>query len=645
MPATPETSQEDQPTGQGSYALVEIPVDHIVVSQNNPRKQFDEQDLQRLAHAISTRGFDHPLLVKPTDRDGYYELIDGERRWRAAQHARVQVVPALVKERSDASGADLLDAMLANGLGISLDVLEEALGYQTLISEHGYTRKGISEAFKIPPARIRERLLILELPDQLRHQVAAEIVPLMAVKTLATLAQAHPGLPAVAVKRVLDGPLQAWDEPTSWEDLVADPISVVIGDYEPQLKDLPDDVFVAGCAYPVGQFALLEKPAVALAELCQFLGCEPEQFTIRFDRELLEQALALNAAYQSANRAEAIIVGADVAQQLAADLIQSQLEHQREQARAARENAKQAAAGQPQGSIQDPPGQAAHQADTDTQPLSDQEIEAAKQLAREENRRLRDETIAANQQLGASLVKHLGKVKVDERVLKIITAAPLAADLASIALRGARLCFPGWAELTTRKNGSTKAEYPPHQPTEAKAREYLAGARTASEIAGRTLALLAAARWAKEENSIAQTYASHYTLRFSSYYNDRGVPWNGEVEDLLDTILIEKLPPAVADPIREAKEDREAKQAEEARRERERDAVLAAFTERVPTLTRDERHAEIQRLRSEYGYSAVPSEEGRRFMELPEPDSPVAEDQEQTSKAQAVPDAEMALAA
>ena len=146
-------------------------------------------------------------------------------------------------------------------------------------------------------------------------------------------------------------------------------------------------------------------------------------------------------------------------------------------------------------------------------------------------------------------------------MLKILTAAPIAGNLGEIAARGARLAFPGWAELTTLKSKAIKAEYPNHQQAEGKAREYLAGANTASEIAGRTLALLAAARWADEDNAIARTHASNYSLRFTSYTGERGVPWGEEVEDLLDEILIEKLPTDVSDPIREAKEDREAKRA------------------------------------------------------------------------------------
>ncbi len=615
----PTMTQATQEAEQGAYTQCVIPVSHIVVSENNPRKQFDEQELERLAHAMSTRGFNQPILVKPAEQEDYYEIIDGERRWRAAQQAQVELIPALVKTRSDTPGADLLDAMLANGLGISLDVLKEALGYETLIKDAGYTRKGIAEAFQIPLARVRERLLILELPEKLRHQVAAGIVPLMAVKTLGTLAKIHPALPEVAVKRVLGGPVKKWDDPTTWEQLLANPIAVVIGEYEEQLADLPKDVFVAGRSYPVSAFELDEETTPSMGLLCELLAIEPGEFLVDFDRELLDQALALNAAHLSANKAEAIVVGADVARQLAGDLIDRRLKTQIKQAQDERENAERASAPQPDARNAEP-----GEADA-TQAPSDEQIDAGRKRALEEDRRLCDETIARNQRLGAALIKHLCKVRVDERALKILTAAPIAADLAKIAARGARLAFPGWAELSTRKNGSTRAEYLDYLAGEAKAQEFLAGASTAAEIAGRTLALLAAARWAKEKHAVSFSKASNYTLRLTRY-NECGVPWQGEAEDLLDEILIEKLPPEVVDPIREAKEHREALRAEEERRERERDGVVARFIEQAASLACDERQAEIQRLRREYGFSAMPPEQSRKLMELPEPaDSATAE--------------------
>lgn len=612
-------TQTDPQAPQHGYTLAEIPLSHIVVSPNNPRREFDEQEIERLAHAMRTRGFDHPILVKPEKRNGYFEIIDGERRWRAAQLAEVETLPALVKQRSDAPGSDLLDAMLANGLGVSLNVLEQALGYQALIDEGHYTRKGIAEAFKIPVARVRERLQILELPESLREQIVAGDVPLMTVKTLAGLAKIHAALPELAVKRVLDSRTQGWSEPISWDDLVADPISLLIGGYDEQIEDLPHAVFVANWSYPVGSFVLDEQASGRLAELCELSETEPEHVEVHFDNELVEQACSLNAAHRSANGSEAIIVGADVANQLAGDYVSKALKQLREDEEVERPApAVQAAVGQDAG--EDEPSDE-QDSPTLAAPTPEQ-IAAGQKRASEEDRRVKDETIAANQLLGAALVKHLAKVRVDTRVLKILTAAPVSTALGEIAARGARLCFPGWVELTERKNGSTKADYLDVYAAEGKAREFLLDPTGTGEIAGRLLALLAAARWADEEIAVPRSKASNYTLRLgeSLYaFQERGVPWRGEAEELLDEILIERLPEEITAPITQAKAKREAERAEEQRRERERDKDVRAFVKRAPQLTCDERQGEIQRLRREYGFSALDAVKGRELMELPEP--------------------------
>jgi len=612
-------TQTDPQAPQHGYTLAEIPLSHIVVSPNNPRREFDEQEIERLAHAMRTRGFDHPILVKPEKRNGYFEIIDGERRWRAAQLAEVETLPALVKQRSDAPGSDLLDAMLANGLGVSLNVLEQALGYKALIDEGRYTRKGIAEAFKIPVARVRERLQILELPEGLREQIVAGAVPLMTVKTLAGLAKIHAALPELAVKRVLDSRTQGWSEPISWDDLVADPISLLIGGYDEQIEDLPHEVFVANWSYPVASFVLDEQASGRLAEFCELSETEPEHVEVHFDNELVEQACSLNAAHRSANGSEAIIVGADVANQLAGDYMGKALKQLRED----EEVERPAPAGQP--AVGQDAGEDEPSDEQDSRALAaptPEQIAAGQKRASEEDRRVKDETIAANQLLGAALVKHLAKVRVDTRVLKILTAAPVSAALGEIAARGARLCFPGWVELTERKNGSTKADYLDVYAAEGKAREFLLDPTGTGEIAGRLLALLAAARWADEEIAVPRSKASNYTLRLgeSLYaFQERGVPWRGEAEELLDEILIERLPEEITAPIARAKAKREAERAEEQRRERERDKDVRAFVKRAPQLTCDERQGEIQRLRREYGFSALDAVKGRELMELPEP--------------------------
>jgi ParB/RepB/Spo0J family partition protein len=596
--------------------LREIPLSRIVVPDGfNPRGEVeDDAELEALAETIRQRGVLQPIRVRATET-GDYVVIAGARRYRAAVKAALTIVPAIVRPAGAGDTdeeADLMaDAVIENELRKQLDPVQRALGYRRM-KEGGLTIKGVAQRLGgIPEKRIRETLAVLDLPQELWPQVADGTIPLSAVKALVRLGKVHAGLPAVAVKRVLDGPLQQWDEPVTWEEVIADPIAVVIGDYEEQLADLPDDVFVAGNSYAVSRFALDGKAKKSLAKLCELLpDVDPESFTVRFDRTLVEQAVALKAAHPSQNGYEHLIVGCDVASQLAGDYIAACLKNQRDMAKR-----------QPPSAVDEPP---ADEPASVAGPVSAEELEQQRKdeqrRQREADKAKREAALARNEVLGAALVKHLSKVKVDERVLKVLTAAPLAGEMAKIAARGPRLGFPGWTTRTTRKNGSVKVEYPQPSEAQAKAREYLAGAKTAADIAGRSLALLAMARWANED-AVAQSQRSSYELRFSAYaYGEHGMPWRDEAGDLLDDILIERLPHEAAEPIRQAKEEREAQRAEEERRRREQDAVVAEFVERAPSLSRDDRQAEIQRLRSEYGYSALPHERGRKLMDLPEPD-------------------------
>lgn len=547
-----------------------IPLSQIVVGdEHNPRRQFAPSDLDRLAHAMTTRGFDHPILVRPAvEPEGHFELIDGERRVRAAQQAAITEVPALVKLREDAPAGALVDAMLANDLGVKLDVVEEAHGFRRLITEGGLTRKGVAETFRIPVDRVRERLQILELPEALHDKVADGTIPLRAVKAFVALTKIHPELPLVALKRVTAAPLHSWDAPTTWDDLSSDPVGTVIGRYDEEHADLPADVYVAGGSYPVGRFSLDEPAARDLVKLCAPVpGVEPETFEVRFGREVAEQAARLQAAHASASGYEHLIVGDDVGNMLAAEHIRACLKVQRRNARQLREQQRE------QGSAAVPPGPG-EQAQPET-PEQAGERRRAEQAAREAawNR---------NEALGAAIVKHLSKVRVDDRVLRILTAAPLDAKLGKIAERGARLGFPGWLTRAEGSNGTTKVTVLDGAAAEAKAREYLDGARSAPDVAGRALALLAMARWA-DESPLAQSRRSYFELSFGASWAGRtGVPWSAAAGELLDELLLERLPHDVAEPIRAAVDERERQRDDERRRAAEPDAASAAAVETAP---------------------------------------------------------------
>jgi ParB/RepB/Spo0J family partition protein len=577
QPQQSHTSHDDDPDG-GGIVLRTIPLSRIVVADDhNPRRSFEQSELDRLAHAMTTRGFSHPILVKPVaEPEGHFELIDGERRFRAAQQAAIVEIPAVVKTGDDTTpGGDLLDAMLANDLGVKLDVVEEARGFRRLITEAGLTRKGVAQAFKIPVERVRERLAILELPEALHEQVASGTIPLRPVKPLGALAKIHVDLPAVAVTRVLDRPPHSWDAPTTWEDLAHDPIGVVTGRYDDEAADLPRDVFVAGHSYPVDRFELDEGSIAKLTKLCALLpGVEPETFQVRLERTAVERAAALQAAHPSKDRHTTLIIGSDVAAQLAGDYVAACLKVQRDNARRDRASARETR----------PAEDGTHGSGAAPTPQTPEERDRRAREEREAQRQRRAAARTANELLGSALVKHLSTVKVDERVLKILTASPLSDDLARVAARGARLGFPAWVTVEQRANGTVKATYLQTADAETKAREYLAGAKSAAEVAGRSLALVAMARWA-DEDAVPASQASNYRLEFAGYSAERhGVPWRTEADDLLAEILLERLPHDAATPIREARAQRDRDRAEQERRERQQvhDREVAAFAEHDP---------------------------------------------------------------
>lgn len=115
-----------------------LPIHKIEPNPNQPRQDFDEEELQALADSISVHGIIQPLTVRET-ASGYYQIIAGERRWRAARLANMNDVPAVIIEADDRKATEL--ALIENLQRQDLNPVEEALGYQTLIAEYGMTQE------------------------------------------------------------------------------------------------------------------------------------------------------------------------------------------------------------------------------------------------------------------------------------------------------------------------------------------------------------------------------------------------------------------------------------------------------------------------------------------------------------------------
>ncbi|HEV3318407.1 MAG TPA: ParB/RepB/Spo0J family partition protein [Solirubrobacteraceae bacterium] len=143
--------------------LRELPIELIVPSPTQPRRRFDEDALQALAGSLGERGVLQPVLVRPKP-GGTYELVAGERRWRAARIAGLTAVPALVRPRDDAEALEL--ALIENMAREDLSPIEEARACAALVEELGLTREEVGRRVGRGRVAVSNLVRLLDLPDE-----------------------------------------------------------------------------------------------------------------------------------------------------------------------------------------------------------------------------------------------------------------------------------------------------------------------------------------------------------------------------------------------------------------------------------------------------------------------------------------------
>ncbi|MCP4933791.1 MAG: ParB/RepB/Spo0J family partition protein [bacterium] len=140
-----------------------VPIDTVNVSPFNPRKTFSPVELDELASSIKHRGIVQPLIVRPSPDGNGYELVAGERRWRAAQQAGVHQVPILVRELGDQEVLEL--AIIENVQRSDLNAIEEAFGYRDLVEQFGYNQEALAKIIGKSRSHLTNTLRLLKLPD------------------------------------------------------------------------------------------------------------------------------------------------------------------------------------------------------------------------------------------------------------------------------------------------------------------------------------------------------------------------------------------------------------------------------------------------------------------------------------------------
>ena len=141
-----------------------VPIDLIHANPNQPRQTFHEQDLKDLAASLKEHGVIQPVLLRPRpDYPGQYQIVAGERRWRAAQLAGLHDLPAVVRELDDREILEL--AIIENVQRVDLDPVEEALGYTQLVETFGYTQEQLSQVIGKSRSHLANSMRLLSLPE------------------------------------------------------------------------------------------------------------------------------------------------------------------------------------------------------------------------------------------------------------------------------------------------------------------------------------------------------------------------------------------------------------------------------------------------------------------------------------------------
>jgi ParB family chromosome partitioning protein len=161
---------EGKRVAESLNSIKRLPVDFVIANRQNPRRDFDVTSLDELTASVKEKGVMQPLLVRPTDDPNIFEIIAGERRWRAAQKAGLHEVPVLIREVDDKESLEL--AIIENVQRVDLNPLEEAQGYGQLMEQFSYTQQDLAQVIGKSRSHVANTLRLLRLPEEIRDMLA-----------------------------------------------------------------------------------------------------------------------------------------------------------------------------------------------------------------------------------------------------------------------------------------------------------------------------------------------------------------------------------------------------------------------------------------------------------------------------------------
>ena len=156
----------EEPAGN----ITKIPLTKIERNPDQPRKKFDQQSLEELAESIRLHGVITPITVRRAEKQGYYQIIAGERRWRAARLAGLKEIPVMLLEAGEGEVMEL--ALIENLQRQDLNPIEEAEGYEQLMQRFGLTQEEVASRVVKSRSAVANALRLLGLPDEVRTMVA-----------------------------------------------------------------------------------------------------------------------------------------------------------------------------------------------------------------------------------------------------------------------------------------------------------------------------------------------------------------------------------------------------------------------------------------------------------------------------------------
>jgi len=167
-----DVTQDQSTAEQARRPDMMVPIENIRPNPDQPRRHFDETALDELAASIREKGVIQPLIVRrDSSREGYFEIVAGERRWRASQLAKLHELPVLIREYSDTEVLEV--AIIENIQRADLNAIDEAAGYRQLMDRFGHTQEQLASALGKSRSHIANLMRLLSLPDDVQEMLTS----------------------------------------------------------------------------------------------------------------------------------------------------------------------------------------------------------------------------------------------------------------------------------------------------------------------------------------------------------------------------------------------------------------------------------------------------------------------------------------